>query len=1067
MIELILGRSASGKSSYLYQKAAHCQDVCLLVPEQESMETERMLQERFGDRVQVLSFHRLCDALQRKYGGCARQRLGQVAKTAMLYRAVDAVRPRLKFYRKSAGMLSFYEKIEPVMDDFAAYGAVGEQILPLLEDRPQYGKYHDLFLIYESYKALSARQYRDHFDDLDSAARALQAHDFFAGKTVMIDGFVGFTAQEYKILEHIFLQSENVFVTFTAHPDDRLFHVVTAHVRRMEKLLEQYGLRYERRLLEGNFRAKSAALAVIEAHAFDNVPLPPQPADGSVRVFGAAEPQKEVALIAADIRQKVLSGQCRYRDIALVSNAAQTYQPIVESVFRRVEIPLHTDRKPDALGKPLFSLILHAFDAVEYGYRYEDMISLAKTYLCGADFEAVATLENYVFLWNIRGAKWKMPWTQSPFGLEDGDEAEKQRRLSLINRTRERLMEPLEQFKEDTAPGKAVDLLRAVWDLLQNYQTADHLEAFARKERDKAAAEEWLRSYELLTELLDQLALALGDTVITRKTLHDMMAVCLRRYQFGVLPTYMDQVTFYDMVRARPKEVKYLYVLGAGQGQFPADVSGGSMITDRDIQFFKANQISLSKDSETVASEQRLYIYRSLAAAVEGITFSFSDFSQTGEPIGMSPLLMRICEIAAQGKIVRPSVPLTHPKDILQYLCTLPAHDPRMEKWAPFIRQQFGISPEALLPAENKGDRLSREMVEALYHKELSASQSRLESFAACPFRFFLAYGLQINEEEKVTFAANYIGDFVHYGMEQLMRRIAADGSVQNWDDRRVTEFLRQTAAEYAKDNLFDMTGARFEHLFHRITRTLILAGRSAVDELRHSKFFPRLMEYHFEKQLPLGDGFSAKINGYIDRVDEALIDGQRYIKVIDYKTGEKKIDLEKIYNGYQMQLPLYTKMLLDEPEMKDARVASMGYFMASVPVFHKPVEEDAALCDQFKRDELYLSEPEIVQAMDNTQAGAYAASILKKDGAFRAGAATADAAQLDLLGEFVVRKTTQIMQQIAHGDVSVRPMKQGVNACQYCRFDGICRFESGKGETCPYTKVEKGAFFERIGGEK
>ncbi|MBR5782943.1 MAG: PD-(D/E)XK nuclease family protein [Clostridia bacterium] len=1069
MIEFIIGRSAGGKSTYLDTQIAESveqnKEVCLIVPEQESMMTERRFQQLYGERVQVLSFHRLCDTLMRLYGGGAKPRIGDVAQMGILFRAVQSVKSRLVYYRKSASSVRFYEKLVPVIEDFAAYKADENIILPLLENTESYSKYKDLFLIYEAYNALRLQDYRNNFDDLDTAVRLLGENDYFSGKSVLIDHFAGFTEQEYAILENIFLTAGQVMLTLTAdESENMLFSPTLRHLYRLRELADRCGLSHKTTTLRGEYRYQNSDLQILEKYLF-SAKSPSQKAEsaGGVRIFEAGSVEDEVRLVGADIRRRVLSGECSYKDISVVSNVTDEYQHTVEMIFDEMDIPLYSDRKVDVLSRPLFSMILHAFDAVQYGYRFEDMFSLAKTYLCGLDYESVSKLENYVFMWNIRGKKWESEWVQSPFGLETPAEEEReefeQRKKELldeINGYRRHLMGPLTEFAEDTATGKATDLLAAVWRLLENFKVTDSLKEFAAREKKADRAEQWIRLHDLLIEMLDQLALVLGENNISRKELHDMMEVCLRGYRFGVTPAFMDQVHFGDMIRAHSGEVKHLYVLGAAHGKFPAAVSGSAIITDRDIRRLEEKNILLSKDSMTVALEQQFCLYRSISGASDSVTFSLTVFAGDGAPQLPSALLGRISEKLLDIEIKEDPHDILHYRDLLRLVAAMPTDHPQYAEFSAYLKEYFNIDPKALRTRKKEDKDLPRHLVEALYGKELSASQSRLESFVGCPFHYFLDYGLGLKESEPVTFAANDIGDFVHHGLECLMNAIAADDHLENWDEARVDTVLSEIIDTYFEKHLEDMSSPRFDHLFDRICRALHLVAYSALDELKNSDFFPAMQEYRFDKRIPLGDGFAARVNGYIDRVDCAEIDGQKWMKIVDYKTGDKRFKLDKIYNGYQLQLPLYTSMLHQRPDFSGHKVAGMEYFLAGVPEFvDNDAEMQKKLAGEFIRHGLFRESDEIIAAVDRTEDGLYTRGTLATE------------RQMDLLETFVERKLISIMKRLSRGDVSVCPMKRGVNACQYCAFDGICRFEYGKNKVRTYSKVKKEEFFDRIEKEE
>ena len=540
--------------------------------------------------------------------------------------------------------------------------------------------------------------------------------------------------------------------------------------------------------------------------------------------------------------------------------------------------------------------------------------------------------------------------------------------------------------------------------------------------------------------------------------------------RFGVVPAHMDQVIFSDMVRSRIGGVRHIYVLGANHGSFPASVRASDILGDRDIRFLRDHQIHLAKDSETIAAEQQFCLYRSVCAASDSVTFTFSEFDAAGKVKLPSNLIRRISD-----KILDTSprdVPffLTHKREILDFAASRIEAEGKTPEMISFLEEEFGFLPADLTIREQEEKDLPQDVVRALYGTEISASQSRLESFVGCPFKFFMTYGLGIEETKPVDFSANYIGNFVHFGMEQLMNAIRDSGDLSLWTDAKVDDFMRDLSEEYYRERLSDLHAPRFDHLFDRISRSMRLAALSAVDELRHSRFSPSAAEYKFTRRIPLSDDFYAKINGYVDRIDTAQIDGKPYLRVIDYKTGNKWFSLEKIYNGYQMQLPLYAKMLLSEKAYEGNGIAAMEYFLAGVPKVERTENGKLTteqLAANFKRKGLFDADRTVQKALDDTEQSMYCGVKYKKDGNLYADAPIAEKEQIDALGEFVLRKTAQISGEIAKGKTTVCPMKDGVNACAYCAYGGICRFEWGKTKTRNFQRIDRKDFFDRIGEER
>ena len=133
-------------------------------------------------------------------------------------------------------------------------------------------------------------------------------------------------------------------------------------------------------------------------------------------------------------------------------------------------------------------------------------------------------------------------------------------------------------------------------------------------------------------------------------------------------------------------------------------------------------------------------------------------------------------------------------------------------------------------------------------------------------------------------------------------------------DDVRAVERLSQAAAErYEREVLSGLEGepARFRVLFQRMKGAAVAVAQSVCAELAASDFTPAAFELGFGpgKDLPpveVEQGVRLRLTGYVDRVDQWLHEGKRYVRVVDYKTGRKSFDLTEVWNGLGLQMLLY-----------------------------------------------------------------------------------------------------------------------------------------------------------------
>ena len=94
-------------------------------------------------------------------------------------------------------------------------------------------------------------------------------------------------------------------------------------------------------------------------------------------------------------------------------------------------------------------------------------------------------------------------------------------------------------------------------------------------------------------------------------------------------------------------------------------------------------------------------------------------------------------------------------------------------------------------------------------------------------------------------------------------------------------------------------------------------------DEQRQSSFHPSACELRIgdgPDAVPapvyqLSNGRTVQLVGAVDRADEWVEeDGTRWVRVVDYKTGQKRLNLREVYCGLDCQMLLYLFSLTRDP---------------------------------------------------------------------------------------------------------------------------------------------------------
>ncbi|MFO7743608.1 MAG: PD-(D/E)XK nuclease family protein, partial [Anaerolineae bacterium] len=193
-------------------------------------------------------------------------------------------------------------------------------------------------------------------------------------------------------------------------------------------------------------------------------------------------------------------------------------------------------------------------------------------------------------------------------------------------------------------------------------------------------------------------------------------------------------------------------------------------------------------------------------------------------------------------------------------------------------------------------------------------SASRLETYRACPFFFFIGRVLDLERREppREGLDARQLGNIYHHILEELYRSVGVDADLASLREAlprvaeevldaapreegfRVTAWWQQTRREIAEnvarsvealESLDDSFG------FYRAEQTFGIAGEPGPPLVIQDR----------------AAGDRLQLHGYIDRIDRADGAGTPAMRVIDYKTaGPYAYTARALEEGKKLQLPLY-----------------------------------------------------------------------------------------------------------------------------------------------------------------
>lgn len=1094
MLQLILGASGSGKTFTVIERIGALlqenRDISpiLLVPEQFSFETEKRLLGTFGpqkaSRVKVYSFTRLSEMILRENGVKPKKSLDEGTRLLLLNQALKetADKRELPFREGSIGQLSLLLDILKEWKQNAVTDETASEITAQLPpDSLLKKKLSDLALVKEAFETLALRGFDDPQDLLTQAYDCLCHSDSETGITLFLDGFMGFTVQEERLLSCLISRADSVTAAIgtdtlsTQEEGLGLFMLPTETANRLIRLAKDSETPVAPPLyLMEDKRHKDEALQTLCNGIFRPFDEKFEEETTAVTVLSCADKSEECKAAAREIRRFLRHGG-RARDVAVVARSMEEYRGSLEMALQTEGVPYYLDDRESIREDALLETICAALRAVTGRFQTEDVLRLLKTGLSGFSPRSVAKLENYVYQWSLSGSQWKEPFTQNPGGLSAAVTDATESRLEYLNLLRRRVVDPLlrlQQALNGTVDGKTFS--EAVFSYLTEIRAPKMTRCIVRRLDacdQVAVADRTERVWKATMELLDVFARGTSQRQ-TAKEWADLFAMTASAADLGALPQGMDAVQVGAADRIRLSEPRMVFLLGANEGVFPAVPASGGYLSDRERKTLKEKcGLRLSKDPERELTEERLYAYNALSAASEAVVVTYARSNLAGENLAKSVLVTEIERLLPYCRKTQFCtdenwMPETPEEALSYYTATFRNPTPLTAAVRATLREipaQKARLDALERAAENRSWTFEHpENAMHLFGKHMELSASKIDTYYKCPFSYFCKYGLRVKGREKAELNALETGSLIHALLEELVPRYRDCGfdtvtyeQVQEDTDRAVDTYVEKTMGGLAEKT------PRFLYLLSRLKRISLAVVWHLVEELGQSEFSPVKFEWNIGDgedtlaplMLTAEDGGTVKVIGKIDRVDLFENDGTSYIRIVDYKTGEKSFRLVDVMNGLNLQMLLYLFAVWENggEQYPNVMPAGMLYMPATLPVVDGDGDVEKRKEKQNKRlkmDGLLLADETVLRAMDQELAGKYIPAVRSKNGFNGGNSKVATVEQLELLKRHSEKLLLHMAQELWAGHIEARPTDEG-SFCECCDYRDVCGFETGN-ETRP-----------------
>lgn len=1067
MLELLCGEPGSGKTEYLINNAKKLLEadpgakLLFIVPEQETVSAESRIFSCLPPyaplTVEVDNFSRLADSVFRKVGGVAREHVGKNAKKLCMWKT-------LKLFPKQGCSYESVNSVLSTVNELASCGATPEKLAAAAERLEGEERLSALLkeysLISSVYSAFVTEIGYDTQRDGEQLNAALIKYPLFADTEIIIDGFTSFTGIEYEIISRLTEQAKKVTVTLGGDPDsdDIWLGEIKQCAATLVQNEEKNGRSVTFTKLEGNKRTLDPDLLKLSTELWSRNAEICNGVPQSIRIINCRTPMDEADTLACDIARLIRQG-VKYNEIAVAVRNMDDWRGVLDTALEDHGIPAFISAGDKLEDHFAVRFICRAAAAVSFDR--DSIAAMLKTGCTGLSADDCDQYLKYAKTWKIGKKDYlsDVDFTMDPEGyVVRGERVSKGTEyvLASVNRVRRRVRELLFPMYEVLAKDGCTvkDAFTELYRFIERAELCRLLKKMA-KEAKGEEANRYARVWNAILAALDTAVSSAGDEAVTATELPVLTRLIFSDTSLSAIPTSTDAVTVGSADMLRTSGVKYMYLVGACEGEFPASVTGKGFLSRREQQLLEKEGISLSRDVSMLASRELYVFRRALSYAGCGVTVLYHSADMRGEKCVQSSAVSNIKKLFCKLDEIK-SDDLTYTLSSVWdgYGAARTLGMTKDADLAAAIEKATGTTvPNRFLPAFT----LSGQVCDLLFDKSLDMSQTRVENFAKCHFMYFCRFILDLKPEAAAEFSYSSNGTYIH----AMLERLVPEMSKEKLSAEEIASRIGKYSEEYFNSLIpeRDRSDPRLAAQFKRMTDAVRPIAESLDEELRSAAFVPAGAEIAISADedtlprpisLPLENGRELRLFGSVDRADTLQSGEDTYVRVIDYKTNDKVFRLKNVEDGINLQLLIYLLTLckdtrrsyLDRMGCKGERLLPGGMLYCvtkppEVSVNTPPSEEEYAKMVNGAANTLGIvvdTEP-VLKATGEKQLQGFKPIEGEKD----SPRILLTPEEFEELGNKTEAKLIKIANSLASGNVLPQGENGPSTACQYCDYYTVC----------------------------
>lgn len=1101
--------------------------IYIITPEQFSYTAEKKLMENKKAIInaEVITFDRMAFRVLNELGS-TQDNITKSGKAMLIYSILQQEKKNLNLLNKTdenvelcIRTISEFKKNKISITDL-------KNELENINDEYIKIKLQDMILIYEKFELNIQNKYIDETDLLTKLENNIDKTNIFNDAYIYIDEFVGFTKQELLIINKLLNISNELTITFctdnldfNTNPDVDVFYPNKITINKVLKLLNK-NEKFEIINLNKSYRFKNEELLFIEKNLFNKKKTIYDKELNNINLFLSQNKYTEIENVAKNINKLIKNYNYKYNEISIITKNINLYSSLIKSIFSKYKIPVFIDEKKDLNQNILIRYILSILEIIIKNYTYESVFNYLKNTFLRINENDVFKLEKYVIKYGIKNNKFKQDFN---YGINEKNKEE----INYLNELRKKIIDPLIILEKKINKKQNINNLInefymflinenieiKVNDLIENnnykkiefkriirFKRNTKKDKFKRKinktneinnlawkkinKNNNELSNEYKISYEIIINILKEIKNIFKDEKITLDDFYKILKIGLKNSNLGKIPSTQDQVIVGDTERSRSHKVKAIFIIGLNDGVFPSVHKDEGFFNDQDRIFLKEKGIELAKGTIDNLYDDNFNIYKAFTTAEEKLFLSYSSSDIDGKPLRASNFILKLKKILINLKeesdlLDNDNNNIIIEKSLYDNLIININYINKRNNNLNNLENNIFLNYKYFKENDNYKEvlksnleyikllkipkNIKKENAQRLFGNKLTTSVSKLESFKACPYEYFLQYSLKLKEREELKIKSLDTGSFMHEIIDLFFKEIKNKNiDIKNIDlkiEETIIDKIIENKLQEAKNYIFVAT-KKYRLLVKRLKKIILKSIEYIILSLKASDFKIMDTEIAFDEKgnhykpikIKLENGKTVEIIGKIDRVDIAEDESNKYIRIIDYKSSLKDMDFTNIYGGLQLQLITYLDAMC---KIEDFIPAGILYFNLLEQIINSEKkiskeEIEEKIKNNFKMKGLILADVKVAIMQDNNLRPSSSSKVIPaymdKDGNLsERKSKVLKREEFIQLQKYVNRTIKEISYEILNGNIDLKPYyKNRKTPCEYCTYKNICGFNDG-----------------------